>query len=355
MDRVQMRGGPAGIDFARRAIALAVRRPQDAAQYAAERWGANSVVATEIRMAAVAGGSSTDADHAAVTGTHIGPASFLGLVRPDEILGKLQARMVAPHVPIVTQTGGATALWTESGKAAPVSRTAFTRQAIRPLRAPALIIYSADTLEYSSPAVEQMVLDDMRRAAIEASDTAFIDATNAGVADKIPRSVTYAAPSFVSSGVIGNDIAAAIEIFEGDLAAAAWVMHPVLAARIALSFGIGYAARLGPRGGVLLDMPVITSSVCTFDSSGGVIALVDASSIAVADAGIEVMRSTSGSVEMDDEPTGDTTVPTGMTTTSLVSLFQADSVGIRVSRRVNWVVGRQNAVVTITGATYEGS
>ncbi len=361
MDRLRdytlsLQSQQAEIGFARLAIARALTSgPAEAFDLASRRWGATSDVARAIRMAAVPGVASDNPDHSAAVGTHLGQAAFVDSVRELEIISRLRPRTVPPHVPVIVHAAGAVATWTASGKAAPVASTAFARRAITPLKPSALLVVSSEFLASTAPEVEAMLLADLRRACVQASDEAFIDITGAGIAGRVPQSITYAAPALPSSSLVRDDLAGAIEIFDGDLTRAAWVMHPALATRIALSFGVDAESRLGPRGGELLGMPVITSQACQWGSSGGTIALIDASAIVVADAGADVQRSVASAIEMQTDPTGATDTPVGAATTNLVSLFQADAIGIMVTRRVNWIVARPHAVVTVTGCLYEGS
>lgn len=81
--------------------------------------------------------------------------------------------------------------------------------------------------------------------------------------------------------------------------------------------------------------------------------MLDAGSICMVDEGAELALSRQATVEMDSAPTGDTTTPAA-STTAMVSLFQTDSVGLIVTRRMNWKLARAGSVVCITGASYAG-
>lgn len=238
----EMRRESAGIDFARRAIALALGSSRaESIGIAAQRWGATSPVVERIRMSAVPGGASDDA----ASGSHVGDTEFLSLVRERELISRVGLRRVPSNTPIVAQCGAATAFWTASGKAAPLTSAAFTRYRIHALRCPALLVYSTEFFESTDPEVESMLRDDLVRATSEAADFAFVNPSNAGVAGKIPAAVTFDAPTISSSADIGADLSAQIA-----------GQSPV-------------DTSLGPRGGTLLGMPAITSRMVPYDSSGG--------------------------------------------------------------------------------------
>jgi hypothetical protein len=52
---------------------------------------------------------------------------------------------------------------------------------------------------------------------------------------------------------------------------------------------------------------------------------------------------------MDDAPTMDSDTPTG---TSVVSMFQTNSVAFRAERTINWKRRRDEAVVYLTGVNW---
>ena len=59
-------------------------------------------------------------------------------------------------------------------------------------------------------------------------------------------------------------------------------------------------------------------------------------------------------VEQDDAPTGATDTPTGATTTNQVNLWQSDSVGFKVTRRINFAKRRSGAVNYLANGEYGG-
>lgn len=341
---------PKGTTFTRAAIAKAVVNgdPVAAMHYASNRWGANSGVVNVLREA-VGGGSTFDEDYSALSGTRQAAAEFLEIVRPMTIVGRLQnLRRVPPRVPVVPQVTATTAYWVAEGSARPLSRTAFDREVMEALRIAALTVLSDELLRDASNEAESVIRRDLARACAQLLDLSFISPTNAGTVGKSPAAVTNGVTPISATGDIADDLEAAVGAFAGDLESAAWVMHPRVATQIGLRSG-SVGADIGARGGNLAGLPAITSQVCPYGSAGGLITLLDASGVLYVDEGLEVKVSEHASIEMDDDPQGDTTTPSGGT--MLVSMFQTDSVALMVERAVNWKA-LAGAVVTVSGASY---
>lgn len=356
---------PRGHTFTRLAIARAhalnaMRRgeavPNGALAYAAKRWGSGSG-ATMVIKSATAAASSQDADWGSkLADTAQAATEFLECVRPATIIGRLDGiRRVPANVRVAAQSGGAVAFWRGESKAVKFRRMAFERATLRALHIAGMIVVSNEVLADEDPAAEALMRRDLIRATVELEDSSFIDPTNTGTANVSPAAVTAGAPGFTSNGLLEDDIAAALELFDGDLQTAAWVLHPRTAAQIALKArGKGVAAGLGVRGGELLGLPAIVSTGVPYTSDAGIIALVDAAGIALVDDGASIKATTEATVELDDSPTGAADTPTAASAT-LMSLWQTNQTGLIVTRAVNWRVARSGAVVVVSGCNYEGT
>lgn len=346
-------GQRAAIDFTRTVIArtLAAHNPAEALALAERRWGRGAEATRLLQKAGVPGLTPEGAGSEVV---QPGAMEFMAYVWPQTILGRLAGlRRVPNDVPVAAQTDAATGYWVGAGKARPLSAGAFDRVRLRPLRVAALAVVPEELLDASDGEAE--VTNHLTGAGRTAIDAAFVDPANTGVPGERPASVTHDAPAVVSSGNVAADLAEAAELFDGSWLTASLVMHPRTALQIALSEGgLGLAAMLGPRGGgELATLPIVCSESVPYDSTGGVIALVDAAGIAFTDGPAEVSRSSVAAVEMDNAPTGDAGTPTGATT--LVPLFQTNSIGMLVSIGVNWTKTKPGSVVVISGAHYGAS
>lgn len=325
-------------------------------RYASKRWGERSGVAM-IMKSGLAAGTSGDSDWGSkLADSRQATVEFIEAARPMTILGRLEGlRRVPANTPVAAVSTGSVAYWRGQSKAIRVSRLALQRSRLVPLSVNGMVVQSDELWQDESPEAEALIRNDLLRASVEAEDAAFIDPANAGTANVTPASITYGAPGFTSIGILEDDLASALEMFTGDLATSSWVMHPRLAAQIALKArGKGAGAALGARGGELLGLPALVSAGVPYDSSGGAIALVDAAGIAATEDGGELSVSNQGTVELDTAPTGAGDTPTAASAT-VVSLWQGEMTAAKVSRRVNWSVARPGAVVTVTGCNYEGT
>jgi hypothetical protein len=102
---------------------------------------------------------------------------------------------------------------------------------------------------------------------------------------------------------------------------------------------------VGPRGGTLLNIPLLTSRTSPTDTAGGQIALVDAGGIAYGEGGIEVDSSEEAMVQMQSVPLTDSTA-------AWVSLWQMNRVGVRMVMEANWRTARSGSVVILSGVNY---
>jgi HK97 family phage major capsid protein len=346
---------PRGLNFVRRGIAMAAAPTGiSSTAYAATRWGAKSRPAMILRAAVAGGGASSGEWGAELADADADAAEFLEVVRPLTVLDRLQGlRRVPVRTPFVATAQGSTAHWRREGAAAKVSASAFNRESMVPLNLDALQVISDQLLRDAAPESERLILNDMAAATAEASDRAFLDRANGGVPGVTPAAITYGAIEVAATGSLADDIEAMLGAFSGSLQTASFVLHPRLAASIGLrAGGRGVAADLGAIGGTLAGLPALVSEACELDSDGvGDLILLDAGSICVCDTGADITRSTQGTVEMDDAPQGDSLTPVA-SSANLISLFQTDSTGLLVTRRVNWKLARQSAVVVLTGAGY---
>ena len=164
----------------------------------------------------------------------------------------------------------------------------------------------------------------------------------------------------VSSGDTADDIRLDIRSLYAKFSAAnnpvssgVWIMSSNNAVALAMMTNpLGQAEFNGMTmtGGTLNGMPVIASDYIT--KAMNIVVLVNASDIFVADDGdIAIDASREASLEMSDAPTGDSITPTG---TSLVSMFQTNTVAIRAERIINWIRGRSQSVAYLTSADWGG-
>lgn len=339
-----MRGG----HFTRAVIALAKGGGKfgEAARFAAERWGADSQPARILRAAVGAGTLGDDDWGGSLVGAWQNAVrEYFDLVAETSIAGRLtNLRRVPLRVRVVNAASGAGAYWIGEGAPAPISKLEFAAETLAPLKVAALCVLTEELLDATDtdPSAETAIRDELVRVTRQALDSAFIDPSNAGAAGEMPASVTNGVSPITSTGDPKTDLAALVASFAGDLETASLIMRP----SIAVSMASADYPNVGARGGELAGIPVLTSRL----APAGTIVLVDGSGVAIGEAGADVRVSRQATIEMlDDSLVQDATDGTG---TSLVSLWQANAVGILAIRTVNWAVGRPGSVAMLSDVDY---
>ena len=104
------------------------------------------------------------------------------------------------------------------------------------------------------------------------------------------------------------------------------------------------------NGGTFMGVPVIVSDYLPVDSGGGMVVLLNASDIWLADDGqVTIDASREASLQMLDNPTNNSA--TG-TPTTMVSMFQTNSTAFLAERFINWQRRRASAVSYLTDVNW---
>ncbi len=289
------------------------------------------------------------AAQAALTTGDIGiseAVEFSGAVREKSIVGGIVGTRPVPlNKLMLARTNGATGFWVSEAAPVPLLKPVLAGSMLTAKKVAAIICTTAEALRVESPAAEAVLQADLETGCIGALDTAFLDPTNAGN-DAMPAAVTHSAPTIDSTSDAVADLKALIAAFEGDLSSSYLVSDPTTAAALALVRGANGSFLFpdaGPRGGSVLGIPLLVSRFSPRNSSGGQVALVDASGIALAMEGIELSQSDQTSLVMADTPTSPAT---------MVSMFQTNTVALKAVIRANWENQRVGGVALITGADW---
>lgn len=162
--------------------------------------------------------------------------------------------------------------------------------------------------------------------------------------------VVLAAAVWNTAANVETDVKAFLQTFasnEISMGGSYWIMTPDVALALSMirtTGGENFAyPDINVDGGMWFGLPVITSnSVPHSVSAGSIVALVKPSEVFYADDGaIAVDVSTEASLEMDSAPSGTSATPTAA---QLVSMFQTNSMAVRVERVVNWARRRTYGV-----------
>lgn len=300
-------------------------------------------------------------------------SEFIEYLRPRTIIGQFGAagvpglRRVPFNVRIPAQTSGGAAYWVGEGQPKPVTKFDFDDIEHRWFKLASIAVVTEELIRFSDPAAEALVRDSLARAVIQEADLAFIDPTNAGTSNVKPASVLYFAsnaPTVASSGgtdaeTVRCDIQALWAFFtaaHNPASTAVYVMNSTVARALSLlqnPLGQSEFPGITVNGGTFLGTPVIVSD----NVPAGVVALINAEDIFFSDDGqVTIDASREASIQMLNNdvsgagaPTNNSATPTA---TSVVSMFQTNSVALRAERYMNWTRRRASGVAYLTGVNW---
>ena len=357
-----------GIGFARLAKvkALAKLDGESVSTVAKNLYGEDSTVYGVVTKAAVPAGSTLDGNWASPLvgeGTDIF-ADFVEFLRPRTILGRFGdngipgLRRVPFNVPLIGETDGGEGYWVGEGKAKPLTRFGFERNILDIYKVANIAVVTEELLRRSSPAADALLRDRLAAALAARLDIDFVNPAKAAVPGVSPASITNGVTPVTAVGVGGaDDIRADIRALMGTFIAAnnapttgVWIMGSTTALSLSMMvnpLGQPEFGGINMTGGNFAGLPAIVSDYVP----AGMVVLANASDIYLADeGGVQVKMSDQAAVEMADNPAHDSTTPTGAT--SMVSLWQTNSVGFLAERFINWARRRPSAVAVLTGASW---
>lgn len=360
---------PPGVEFARYAMCLGSSKgnlPQ-ALEIAKARFADTPRLAVVLK-AAVAAGTTVDA-------TWAGPlleynqfaGDFVEFLRPQTILGKFgqggipSLRAVPFNINIRGQTSGGSGYWVGQGAPKPLTKFDFENTYLGYSKVANIAVLTEELLRFSSPSAELLVRDGLAKALIERLDTDFVDPAKALVANVSPASITNGVVTIPASGTgtaanIRTDVKAAMSAYINaniTPSSAVWIMPATVALALSLMMnplGQPEFPGVSMNGGTFGGIPVIVSEYVPTVSAGALIILVNAQDVWLADDGQVVLSaSTEASLQMLDNPTDNSATATP---TTMVSMFQTDSVALKAERYINWKKRRAQAVQVIEDANW---
>jgi HK97 family phage major capsid protein/HK97 family phage prohead protease len=366
---------PKGMAFARLVKAKAVGYLNGGGDFGAltyaqgQKHWENTPQVVEHLKTGVAGGTTTAsawADDLVYNQNLAG--EFIELLYPQTILGRLPGlRRVPFNIRVGSATSGGTGYWVGEGKAIPASKMQTDNVSLTIAKAAGLMVITEELARSSAPSAEALVRDDLIKTVTEFLDVQFIDPNyGPNTTTGAPGAVTYGIPatqvraaSGTTAAALRADFAALMDpLFTANVNTmdAVWVTSPYMAMKIGMintSLGTREFPDINMNGGSLFGLPVVTSMSAYVSGSpdyGHMIVLVKPSDIFLADdGGMDVSISREASIQMDDAPTVDTSTPTA---TSLVSMWQTESLAIKLVRYINWKRRRSTAVGYIRSAAY---
>jgi HK97 family phage major capsid protein len=288
-------------------------------------------------------------------------ADFAEYLRPETIVGKLNLRRVPFDTALGISTSAGAGYWVGEGQAKPLTSFNFDKATLTPLKCANIVVLTQELLMRESANAETMVRDEMRNALVQLIDTAFIDPANAGTANVKPASIANGAPHSAATGTgdaddVRSDLRSLINEFiaanqqGGDIVLLMRATDALAAGMMANALGQPEFPNISMGGGSLFPgLSVVTSQTVP---SGTVIALQPSEIFLADDGGFKVDVSTEASLQMLDNPTN---ASADGTATSMVSMFQTNSVAFLCERIINWKKRRTTAVAYLTGVAWGGA
>lgn len=347
-----------GQNYTRIVIAKTLARLEgvSAIGIAQKRWGRSNPMLVDVVRAAVEGGSGQagewGAELAEADSRYTG--DFIDYLYAATIYDQLPLREIPANVIIKGQDGTAVGYWVGESQSIPVSKADFMDVELRYKKVAALAVVSKELLRESSPSAEMLVRDALVQASAQRVDLTFLG--TGGATGSTPAGILNGLVALSSTGSDGqavrDDIAKLYAPFlaaynAGDLQL---VMNKGLGKALSLmtnTLGNTEFPQITANGGSLLGDPVKTGDNV---NPTHLILLKPSDIYKIGDRGVEVSMSTEAAVEMDNNPSGASEVPTA--NASLVSMFQTDSVALKVVRPINFAKRRASAVAYINDASY---
>jgi HK97 family phage major capsid protein/HK97 family phage prohead protease len=352
-----------GLGFARMVKVKAVARLDHryALDVAREMYPHDQRLHGHFEKANVAAGNTLSAVNAAAL---VDPQNlageFIEYLRPATIIGKFgtngipSLRRVPFNIRVIGQTTGGTGYWVGEGKPKPLTNFEYSASTLAYTKVAAISVITQELARFSTPSADNLTREGLRAALIERLDVDFIDPAQAAVANVNPASITNGltalSPSGTSADAARADLANLLASFieqNQDPAGLVLVMPSTLALSLSLmrnSLGQREFEGLTMRGGTLEGIPVIVSQYAANTSgAGNLVVAVNTNEVFLADDGeVTIDASTEASLQMLDNPTNDSVTPTA---TTMVSMYQTNSIALRAERFINWSKRRAEAVV----------
>ena len=320
---------------------------------------------TVFKTAVLAGDTTTSGWASELVYAQNVQSEFIEFMRPMTILGRLTGfRQVPFNIRVPSQTAGGTGYWVGQGKAIPVSKLTTSSATLGIAKAAGLMAIDDELARSSSPSAELLVRNDLAKTLQALLDIALIDPNQGGQTNIQPASLTYGVtpvtPSGTNFAAIATDVKSLFSTAISanlDISNFVWIMTPTTALALSLmqtSLGNPQFPTLNINGGTFMGLNVVVSNAANISGSpdyANMMVLVNPSEVFLADDGqVAISISNEASFEMLDNPTNASAGSSAATT--MVSMFQTNSLAIKAVRFINWTKARSQACAFIRTAAY---
>lgn len=256
------------------------------------------------------------------------------------------------------ETGVGNGYWTGEGNAKGLTVGSFDTDSIDWAKIACITVVTDEALNFGDSRTASIIRDQLIKAINKVEEITFLDPANAGnSATRKPASITNGSPSFASVDP-ETDFQSALDLHlanNPDVSSIVIIGDTQTALKLANlknAMGVKEYPNMTINGGEIFGYKFLVTSNLPRDSDGGTLVFCNPSNIAYAsDDNIQLDASREATLEMVDNPTQNSTTPTGAT--SMVNMFQTNSTAFRGERYVVWkkLKGKLAAVV-VTGVKY---
>jgi HK97 family phage major capsid protein/HK97 family phage prohead protease len=293
---------------------------------------------------------------------------FMSLLMPDAILPQLSARGLTLGfgaagriiIPTRSRTPTIAGSFVGEGMAIPVRQGAFTSQTLTPKKVAVISTWTREMNDHSIPAIEGLLREAIQVDTSVAIDSVLLDANPAttirpagllnGVAASTPTAGGGLAALIGDIKLLESTLLASTY---GNLRSPVWLMNPgdLLSAAMASAANTGiFPFRDEVAGGSLGTVPFIKSTTVPLKT----MILIDAADFVVV--GGEAPRleiSDQATLHMEDTNPADLVGGSpAVTAAPQRSLFQTDSLALRMVMPLNWVQRRAGTIAWLQNATW---
>jgi HK97 family phage major capsid protein len=361
---------PPGIGFARAVKAILVGRLDNRSplEVAKEMYPSDARVHTHLTFmanlpnviaqikAAVPAATST---HATWAGALVDPtnlaAEFIEFLRPATIIGKLNLRSIPFNVRMIEQTQGGTGYWVGQGAPKPLTAFGYAPVTLGPTKVAAIAVATEEAVRLATPSLDQAIRDSLRDALVERIDRDLLDPAEAGSTNVQPASLTNGVVPLTSAGASADNVRTDLGVLvralrSNNLRGPIAIVMPdsLVTALTFMTNALGQPEFPGVEadGGTVRGLRIIGSEyVANASGAGNMVVAIAEREVFLADDGqVTVDASREASLQMLDNPTNNSATATA---TTMVSMWQTNSVAFRAERWINWLKRRSTAVAYI--------
>lgn len=295
-------------------------------------------------------------------------ADFMQSLMPASVYPGLSARGLrlnfgragVINIPSRSATPTIAGSFVAEGAAIPVRQGSFTSTTLTPKKMAVISTFTREIAQHSTPAIEGLIRDAIREDTSVALDSVLLDdiaastVRPAGVRNGVAVTTATAGGGFAALvGDIKNLTGALVTATNGNLRSPVWIMNPTNALSVALTQNAGgdFPFKQEINGGVFQGYPVIVSSTVT----AGMVILVDAADF-VSVTGDEPLFDVSDQATLHMEDTNPTAIGTAGAPNTVAapvrSLWQTDTIGLRMILPMNWAFRRAGVVAWTQAVTW---